>query len=796
LTAAYELLEKTNIKPLIFEMTADIGGISKTVNYKGNRIDIGGHRFFSKSDRVMRFWLDILPLQGAPAKDDIVLGRKLPQGSEMPLEFHSDQGKLPEYGEAAGPDPEKDDKVMLIRKRISRIFFLRRFFDYPISLTLQTIANLGILRTLKITFSYIKAQLFSIKEEKSLEDFLTNRFGKELYVTFFKDYTQKVWGVPCDQIKPEWGAQRIKGLSISRAIIHAAKSLFLRDISIGQRDVEASLIRRFMYPKFGPGQLWEEVAKTVESKGGRLYLRHRVTGLKCQGDRIVEVQVKNELTGEVTDFNADYFFSTMPVKDLIAALGESAPPDVRKVAQGLVYRDFITVGMLLKKLKIKNQTKIKTINNIIPDDWIYIQERDVKLGRLQIFNNWSPYMVEDENTVWIGLEYFCTKGDELWSKSDEEFAEFANDELAKINIIDKGDILDSVVIRMPKTYPAYYGTYEQFGIVSKFTDRFENLFLLGRNGMHRYNNQDHSMLSAMIAVENIIKGIKSKDNIWAVNVEKEYHERKITSVENLIEAYIEKISDNNFEYNPDVYWEDTGISYPYYPTVRHRKRFIINSIKKHNLNRQDVFIFDHGCGEGSVLNEIKNKFQLSDYQLGGNDISKTAIGIAKKKINSPYLYNEIFPKLDKKCDIIISSELIEHTKDYLDILHWTKNNLAVGGLLILTTQAGKIHASDKYTGHTQHFDISQLNFILKQLGFNVKHSSLWGFPFFTLQKYLTDFNFEKVRNTYLEGELSVRKTIVFRIAYLLYFIHDFIKFGPQIYITASNDPKMEEHKNK
>lgn len=526
LTAAYELLEKTDIKPVVFEMTTDIGGISKTVNYKGNRIDIGGHRFFSKSNRVMQFWLSILPLQGVPAKDDIILGRKLPQRSEMQLDYQGSQRRTPEAGEAAGPDPEKDDKVALLRRRTSRIFFLRKFFDYPVSLSWRTIANLGIWRTLKIALSYAKARLFPIREEKSLEDFLINRFGKELYLTFFKDYTRKVWGISCDRIKPEWGAQRIKGLSISRAIVHAAKSLFLRDTSIGQKKTETTLISQFMYPKFGPGQLWEEVARIIESKGGRLYLQHKVTKLKCEGDRIVEVLVKNQATGEIANFASDYFFSTMPVKDLIVAMGESVPSGVREVAEGLVYRDFVAVGLLLKKLKIKNKTKIKTVNNIVPDNWIYIQEKDVRLGRLQIFNNWSPYMVKDENTVWIASEYFCTEGDELWSKADDEFMEFAIEELAKIDVIEKEDVLDSVVIKMPKTYPAYFGSYDHFDVIRSYTDHFENLFLVGRNGMHKYNNQDHSMLAAMTAVENIVANVKTKDNIWAVNAEQEYHEEK------------------------------------------------------------------------------------------------------------------------------------------------------------------------------------------------------------------------------------------------------------------------------
>jgi protoporphyrinogen oxidase len=216
----------------------------------------------------------------------------------------------------------------------------------------------------------------------------------------------------------------------------------------------------------------------------------------------------------------------MPVKDLIDAFSGEVPQAVKEVARGLIYRDFITVGLLLRKLKIKNETNIKTINNIIPDNWIYIQEKDVKLGRLQFFNNWSPYMVKDENTVWIGLEYFCSEGDELWSKPDQDFIRFAIDELVKIDVIERDDVLDSVVIRMPKTYPAYFGAYEQFQVIRDFTDQFCNLFLIGRNGMHRYNNQDHSMLSAMTAVENIMSGITSKDNIWDVNTEETYHEEK------------------------------------------------------------------------------------------------------------------------------------------------------------------------------------------------------------------------------------------------------------------------------
>jgi len=522
LTAAYELLHHTEIRPIIFEMSNEIGGISRTVNYKGNRIDIGGHRFFSKSDRVMRFWLNILPLQAAPARDDILLGRKFPNREQIrPENFqykNNNQNSL--------PDPEKQDKVALLRNRISRVFFRRTFFDYPISLSFKTIKNLGFLRTFKIVLSYIKAMLFPIKDQRSLEHFFTNRFGKELYNTFFKDYTQKVWGVPCSQISPQWGAQRVKGLSISKAIMDAAVNLFSKKDSIAQKKTETSLIKRFMYPKFGPGQLWSEVANIVKSKGGELHMTCKVVGLKSSNSTIIEAQVKNQNSGQVTTYKADYFFSTMPVKDLILAMGRQVPKDVQEVAQGLVYRDFVTVGLLLKKLKMKNQTNIKTVNNIVPDNWIYIQEKDVRLGRLQIFNNWSPYMVKQPHNVWLGLEYFCTEGDRLWSKSDDEFKKLAVDELTKIDFIEKQDVLDSVVIRSPKTYPAYFGTYERFDTVRNYVDKFENLFLVGRNGMHRYNNQDHSMLAAMTAVDNILAGIKTKHNIWSVNAEQEYHEEK------------------------------------------------------------------------------------------------------------------------------------------------------------------------------------------------------------------------------------------------------------------------------
>jgi len=512
LTAGYELLEKTDITPIILEKTSNIGGISKTVEYKGNRIDIGGHRFFSKSDRVMNWWFNILPLQKSNDSTE-----------KVKITYHNTTKNI--LTKKKGPDSERTDEVMLIRNRLSRIYYLRKFFDYPVSLSWNTISNLGLFRMIKIGLSYIKIKILPIKNEKTLEDFFINRFGKELYLTFFKEYTEKVWGVPCHAITSEWGAQRIKGLSVSKVLGHAIKSVFKRDQSVKQKNTETSLIEQFAYPKFGPGQMWEKVAEIIKQKGGEVILNANVIGIDKTEDKITSVDYINH-EGNKEKLTGDYFFSTMPVKDLIVAMPKSVPNNVINTANGLMYRDFITVGLLLNNLKIKNLTKIKTKNDIVPDNWIYIQERDVKVGRLQIFNNWSPYMVKDSDTVWIGLEYFCNEGDDLWNKPDTDFVNFAIKELEKIDIIDSNNVLDSTIIRMPKTYPSYFGTYEQFDEIRKFTDKIENLFLIGRNGMHRYNNADHSMLTAMKAVDNIIEGKTDKSNIWNVNTEEEYHEEK------------------------------------------------------------------------------------------------------------------------------------------------------------------------------------------------------------------------------------------------------------------------------
>ena len=530
LTAALELLRTTDVKPLIFEAEDVIGGISRTARYNGNRMDIGGHRFFSKSDTVMDWWQGILPLQGVASKDDIAIGRTVP---------------LTE----GGPDPEKTDYVMLCRSRLSRILFLRKLFNYPISLNGDTIRNLGLWRMMKIGMSYIKVQLLPARKENSLEDFMINRFGVELYRTFFRDYTEKVWGVPCSKISPDWGGQRIKGLSITKTVVHAVKQIFAgkkkaegaadctSEADIRQKDTETSLIGQFLYPKFGPGQLWETVAEKVQEMGGEIHMNAKVVGVNRDdtGKRVLSVVVENLAEDGAVAYETvpcDYFLSTMPVKELVAAMDSEkmpVPAEVRRVSDGLVYRDFITVGLLLDKLEIKNPAKPGTPESklkFVADNWIYVQESDVKLGRIQIFNNWSPYLVADPEKVWIGLEYFATEGDDMWRMPDEDFIKFAIAELDKIDVARPESVRDSVVFHIKKAYPAYFGTYGEFDKVRSYLDPIDNLFLMGRNGMHKYNNMDHSMLAAMEVVKCIRENSTDKTALWSVNSEEEYHEGK------------------------------------------------------------------------------------------------------------------------------------------------------------------------------------------------------------------------------------------------------------------------------
>jgi protoporphyrinogen oxidase len=506
LTAADTLLKqgKGKYQIIILEESDCIGGISRTVEYNGNRMDIGGHRFFSKDERIMNWWKEKLPVQGSPSFDDKILNR------EKALAL-------------GGPDPEKDDDVFLVRNRVSRIYFLNKFFDYPISMKPQTFINMGLKRTVKSGVTYVSSTLHK-REENSLEDLYINHFGKTLYSIFFEGYTEKLWGRHPSKIDPSWGRQRVKGISVTEVVKDAVAKVFNKN----NKSNETSLIEEFNYPKYGPGQLWGKVADDVTSGGVKLIKNAKAVGLRKNNGKIKSVVY--EKNGKRVVLDADIVMSSMPVKDLVDAMEFDVPDNIKTIASGLPYRDFVTVGVLVDKLKIKNETNIKTMNNIVPDCWIYVQDTGVKLGRIQIFNNWSPYLVKDpENTVWIGLEYFCSEGDDFWNMTDDECYKLAVDELVSMGIIEsKSNVIDHHREKVKKAYPAYFDTYCDMDKLIAYLNGFENLYCIGRNGQHRYNNMDHSMATAFEAVDVIVNNKRDKSSIWKVNTEQEYHEQKST----------------------------------------------------------------------------------------------------------------------------------------------------------------------------------------------------------------------------------------------------------------------------
>lgn len=502
LTAGFELLKQSKeYEAVILEESADIGGISRTVQHHGNRMDIGGHRFFSKDDAVMQWWDDLLPRQGSPSYDDLKLDRPVPL-------------------KEGGPDPEKEDRVMLTRNRVSRIYYKKKFFDYPVKMNKNTIVNMGFATTMKAGFSYLHSTVRKLPED-SLENFYINRFGKKLYSMFFEGYTEKLWGRHPREISADWGAQRVKGLSILAIL----KDIVRKKKGKTDQQTETSLIEEFYYPKFGPGQLWETAAREFEKMGGRIEKGCKVVRILTEGAEVKGVVF--ERNGKEETLEGDLVISSMPLKDLVEGMAD-APEEIRAIAAGLPYRDFVTVGLLVKKLNLKNETQLKTLSNIVPDCWIYVQDTGVKLGRIQIFNNWSPYLVQNpEETVWIGLEYFCREGDSYWNMSEEEWVALGTDELVKMGVISSADeVMDSHREQVKKAYPAYFDTYAQIDTLIEWLNRFGNLYCVGRNGQHRYNNMDHSMVTAFETVKNILGGKSSKDNIWNVNTEKEYHETK------------------------------------------------------------------------------------------------------------------------------------------------------------------------------------------------------------------------------------------------------------------------------
>jgi len=481
LTAAYEMATRTDIHPIVIEQSSIVGGLSRTYRFGGNRIDVGPHRFFSKSDRVLDWWYRFLP--------------------------------------RVSPENSTSDQVMLIRSRKTRILFEGCLYDYPISLSAKTLRQLGARRILRIGMSYVRSLIRPRKPQITLEDFFINRFGYELYRTFFKSYTEKVWGMECRKIDAEWGAQRVKGLDIPKAILHFARHCICRNRS---DDSETSLIEQFLYPKLGAGQMWETVAACAEQAGAEILLNHKVTRVRIDGSRVVDVDVANDQDGSVRTISADIVLSSMAVSDLIRAMSPPPAQEIRDIAENLPYRDTIIVAILLKKLKLSNQTAAGDIS----DNWIYLQDRDLKATRMQICNNMSPYLVADPANILVGFEYSCSEKDEIWSQSDEQIASFATKELAAANILDAQDIIELHVMKIPRTYPAYWGSYAKFPIIREAIDQIENLFPIGRNGMHKYNNQDHSMLTAMASVDLIIGGQSGKSEIWQVNAQDDYHEAK------------------------------------------------------------------------------------------------------------------------------------------------------------------------------------------------------------------------------------------------------------------------------
>ncbi len=456
LTVAYELC-KSGRESIVLEKDQMVGGISKTVNYKNYYFDIGGHRFFTKIKDVENIWTEVL-------SDDF-----------------------------------------LHRKRLSRIYYNKRFFRYPIR-PINALAGLGLWNTSLIIGSYIYARLFPIKEEDTFDQWVTNRFGKRLYQTFFKTYTEKVWGISCSEIRAEWAAQRIRGLSL----VNAVKNAIIKPSNNDKKEVIRTLIGSFHYPKLGPSMMWQSMMKTILNAGSEVCLKSEVEAILWNRDSRIVESLGVKVDGQRKSFHGASFVSSMPLRELIQKFEPAVPEAVLKASNDLNYRDFLTVVLIVNK------------RDVFPDNWIYIHEPGVKLGRIQNYKNWSPHMVPDSNKTCLGLEYFCFEGDDLWTMSNRELIEVGKNELEFLGFAEKYSVEDATVVRMPKAYPVYDSRYRNsLKIISEFLDGIDNLQLIGRNGMHRYNNMDHSMLTAIYASKNI-NG--ANHNLWKVNEELEYQE--------------------------------------------------------------------------------------------------------------------------------------------------------------------------------------------------------------------------------------------------------------------------------
>jgi protoporphyrinogen oxidase len=453
LTAGYELTTR-GVPVLILEKDSGVGGLARTVEYKGFRFDIGGHRFFTKVGPVTRVWRQML------------------------------------------------GKDFLRRPRLSRIYYRGRFFDYPLK-PLNALRNLGIWTSVRVLLSCLWIKMFPIRPERSFADWVSNRFGRMLFRIFFETYTEKVWGIPCNRIGAQWAAQRIKGLSLKTTVINMLVPARLRSEATIK-----SLIEEFDYPRFGPGMMWDAFREHIELGGGRLRLNSRIARILHDGSRVTSVEVEHEGTTHLQP--VDHVISTMPVRHLIQRLDPPAPQEVVDAASRLKYRDFLTVALIIDQPAV------------FPDNWIYVHDDRVRVGRIQNYKNWSPDMVPDPRFTCLGLEYFCFAGDGLWSMTDAELVELATRELDVIGLAAPGFVRDGTVVRAPKAYPVYDEGFETALQASRqFLERFSNLQLVGRNGMHKYNNQDHSMLTAMLAVRNLFG---ERHCLWDVNADDEYHE--------------------------------------------------------------------------------------------------------------------------------------------------------------------------------------------------------------------------------------------------------------------------------
>ena len=469
LTAAYELHKHSDSHhPVVFEESNQVGGISRTVQYKGYRYDIGGHRFFTKVKPVQDLWKEVLP------------------------------------------------NDFLKRPRLSRIYYRSKYFAYPLK-PLNALRNMGAYESGRILLSYAKWQVRPSKDESTFDQWVTNRFGGRLFWHFFKSYTEKVWGIPCNEIRADWAAQRIKNLSLRKAVWNAIS---------GSNDTH-SLIEEFDYPRLGPGMMWETFRDRVVDKGGEVRMEQRVRKIHRDDRAVRAIEVENVADGSSYLFKADQFISSMPITALIGNMVPPAPKHVQTAAAKLKYRDFLIVTLILKK------------KDLFPDNWIYIHSPEVNVGRIQNFRSWSPEMLPDDDHSSIGMEYFCNEGDPIWEMDNADLVKMAEKELRKLDLVGDAEVVDGTVIRQPKAYPVYDHEYaEALEVVRNWLDNFPNLQLVGRNGMHRYNNQDHSMLTAMLAVKNILG---EKHDLWSVNVEQEYHEEETKAEDTRQPKYGERL---------------------------------------------------------------------------------------------------------------------------------------------------------------------------------------------------------------------------------------------------------------